>query len=81
MKQLQTLHSKFETFRMKADELIIDFFSRLMKIINKMRFHREKLEDVMVVEKVLRSLTPKFNFVLCAIEEFKDLDVLSIEEQ
>ncbi|KAL5818692.1 hypothetical protein ACOSQ3_022582 [Xanthoceras sorbifolium] len=33
-----------------------------------------------VVEKILRSLSPKFNYVVCSIEESKDLDILSIDE-
>nr|GEX91729.1 hypothetical protein [Tanacetum cinerariifolium] len=37
-------------------------------------------EGVTVVEKILRSLTTKFNFVVCAIEESKDVNKLSLEE-
>ncbi|KAL6320051.1 hypothetical protein AAG906_004445 [Vitis piasezkii] len=51
-----------------------------MAIINKMRIHGEKMEDVTVIEKILRSMTPKFNYVVCSIEESKDLDELSIDE-
>ncbi|KAM7473690.1 hypothetical protein LguiB_020933 [Lonicera macranthoides] len=51
-----------------------------MAIINKMRVHGEKIEEVTVVEKILQWLTPKFNYVVCLIEESKDLDVLSIDE-
>ena len=29
---------------------------------------------------ILRSMTPKFNFVVCSIEEYKDIDVMSIDE-
>ncbi|KAJ8898697.1 hypothetical protein K2173_004731 [Erythroxylum novogranatense] len=42
---------------------------RTMSIINKMGTLGEKIEDVKVIEKILRSLTPKFNYVVCAIEE------------
>lgn len=45
-----------------------------------MRVHGEKIQDVTVVEKILRSMTPKFNYVVCSIEESKDLDDLSIDE-
>jgi hypothetical protein len=34
--QFQTLRSEFEMLRMKSGELIIDYFSRTMKIVNKM---------------------------------------------
>lgn len=51
-----------------------------MAIVNKMRVHGEKIEDVTVVEKILWLLTPKFNYVFCSIEKSKDLDILSIDE-
>ncbi|GJY14605.1 hypothetical protein Tco_0385027 [Tanacetum coccineum] len=37
-------------------------------------------QDETVVAKVLRSLTPKFDHVVAAIEEFKDLSLLSFDE-
>ncbi|GMJ16121.1 hypothetical protein HRI_005281300 [Hibiscus trionum] len=77
---LQTLRGEFETLRMKPGETISDYFSRTMAIVNKMRTYAEKLEDVVVIEKILRSLLPKYNFVVCSIEESKDLDILSIDE-
>ena len=45
-----------------------------------MRIHGEKMEDMTVIEKILRSMTPKFNYVVCFIKESKDLDELSIDE-
>ncbi|KAA0057221.1 uncharacterized protein E5676_scaffold257G00440 [Cucumis melo var. makuwa] len=78
--QLQGLRTKFETLRMKTSESVIDFFARTMTIANKMRIHGEKMEDVTIVKKILRSMTPKFNFVGCSIEESKDIDNLSIDE-
>ncbi|KAL6342888.1 hypothetical protein AAG906_016907 [Vitis piasezkii] len=37
-------------------------------------------EDVTIVEKILQSMTPTFNFVVCSIEESHDIDELSIDE-
>ncbi|KAL4291178.1 hypothetical protein GQ457_14G012020 [Hibiscus cannabinus] len=51
-----------------------------MTIVNKMRTHGEKLGDVAVIEKILRSLLPKYNFIVCSIEESKDLYAFSIDE-
>lgn len=78
--QLQALRSEFETLRMKSDESVIDFFGRTMTIANKMRIHGDKMEDVTIVEKILRSMTTKYNFVVCSIEESKDFDSLTIDE-
>ncbi|XP_022854743.1 uncharacterized protein LOC111376047 [Olea europaea var. sylvestris] len=78
--QLQALRSEFETTRMKSGESVTDYFPRIMTIANKMRIHGDKTEDVTIVEKLLRSMTPKFNFVVCSIEDSKDIDELSLDE-
>jgi hypothetical protein len=76
--QLQALRKDFETLHMKEGEIVSDYFARTLT--NKMRFHGEKMSDVIVIEKILRSMTLKFNYVVCSIEESKDLDAMSIDE-
>ena len=66
--------------QMKSGESVTDYFSRTMAIVNKIRIHGDKTEDVLIVEKILRSLTPNFNFVVCSIEEANDVGLLSIDE-
>ena len=78
--QLQALRFEFETLRMKSGESVTNYFSRTMVIVNKMRTHGDKTEDVIIVEKILRSMTPKFNFVVCSIEESNNIEELSIDE-
>ncbi|KAK3001482.1 hypothetical protein RJ639_021878 [Escallonia herrerae] len=78
--QLQALRRDFEVLQMKDGESITSYCARTMEISNKMRFHGEKMEDVTIVEKILRSLTTKFNYVVCSIEESKDIDTLSLDE-
>ncbi|GKV32516.1 hypothetical protein SLEP1_g41114 [Rubroshorea leprosula] len=78
--QLQALRSEFEILRMKEGETVTDYFSRTMAIVNKLRTHGDKTQDVTVVEKILRSMTPKYNFVVYAIEEANDLDEMSLKE-
>lgn len=51
-----------------------------MSIVNKMRLYSDQTQDHTIVGKILRSLTPKFNFVVCAIEESKDIDELPLDE-
>ena len=57
-----------------------DYFSQLLIIVNGLKRNGEKLEDIRVVEKVLRSLSSKFEHVVVAIEESRDLEILTIEE-
>lgn len=78
--QLQALRADFETLEMKTGETVSDYFWRTMSIANKMRTHGERLNDVNIIEKIQRSMTSKFNYVVCSIEESKDIDNLSIDE-
>lgn len=78
--QLQAFRTEFETLRMKSNESVVDFFGRTMAIANKMRIHGDKMEDVAIIKKILRSLTAKYNFVVCSIEESRDIDSLTVDE-
>ncbi|KAL5583549.1 hypothetical protein UlMin_015991 [Ulmus minor] len=64
---------------MKVGESVNEYLARTLTIANKMRVHGEKMEDVVVIEKILRSMTSKFDYVVCSIEESNDLDTLSID--
>lgn len=57
-----------------------EYFARTLNIINKMRIHGEKMEDVVVIEKILRSMTSKFDYVVCSIEESNDLVNMTTDE-
>eukprot|EP00257_Ricinus_communis_P016937 XP_015575255.1 uncharacterized protein LOC107261320 [Ricinus communis] len=65
---------------MKDEESVNEFFTRVLVITNKMKVNGENLSVFNVVEKILRSMTPKFNYVVCSIEESKDTSNLSIDE-
>ncbi|KAA8547894.1 hypothetical protein F0562_004323 [Nyssa sinensis] len=65
---------------MQSTELVEEYFSKTMSIVNKMRSCGEEMGEITVIEKILQSMTRKFDHVVCSIEESKDLDVLSIEE-
>ncbi|XP_026395891.1 uncharacterized protein LOC113290509 [Papaver somniferum] len=77
---LQALRSDWEVLRMKVGESVSDYLARAMSIANKMRSHGEKMDDVVIIEKVLRSMTSKFDYVVCSIEESHDVDTLSIDQ-
>ncbi|XP_024042016.1 uncharacterized protein LOC112099140 [Citrus clementina] len=77
---LQALRREFETLEMRSGEGATEYFSKVMTVANKMSIYGEDMQDVKVVEKILRSLTEKFNYVVCSIEESKDIDALTIDE-
>ena len=55
--RLQILRGDIEAAQIKDEENISDYYSRLLLIVNKMRRNGEKMEDIQVMEKLLRSLT------------------------
>ncbi|XP_047148976.1 uncharacterized protein LOC124821163 [Vigna umbellata] len=78
--QLQALRKEFELLTMKEGEKVDYFLCRTMTIVSKMKSNGEVVEQSAVVSKILRSLTPKFNYIVCAIEESNDINILTIDE-
>ncbi|XP_070056693.1 uncharacterized protein [Nicotiana tomentosiformis] len=78
--KLQTLRADFEVIKMKESECNSDYCSKVKAVVNQLRRYMEEIEDVCMVEKILRILIPKFNFVVCAIEESKDLNSMMVEQ-
>ncbi|XP_070009600.1 uncharacterized protein [Nicotiana sylvestris] len=60
----------------KAWEILKNSLQR----VDKVRKIRVDIEDVRMVEMIFRTLTPKLDFVVCAIEESKDLDSIMMEQ-
>nr|CAN77603.1 hypothetical protein VITISV_006917 [Vitis vinifera] len=77
---LQALRKEFEILHMKAGESVNEYFARTLTIANKMKANGDDKGDVAVVEKILRSMTPKFGYVVCSIKKSKDIDTLTIDE-
>lgn len=77
--QLQTLRRDFELLEMRPGETINDYFGRVMVVSNDMRNCGEDIPNVKIVEKILRTLAEKFNYIVCSIEESKDIDSLSVD--
>ncbi|XP_074351364.1 uncharacterized protein LOC141690467 [Apium graveolens] len=78
--RLQVLRGEFENLKMKNSENIGEFVTRLKAVTNEMKRNGESLDDVRVMEKLLRLLTRKFDYVVTSIEESKDLSTISIDE-
>ena len=78
--RLLTLKREFELLRMKDDELVKDYSSRMMDVVNQMRLHGEVVKDQKVVEKMMISVPSKFEAKISAIEESCDLNTLTVSE-
>jgi len=68
---LQSLRGEFESVQMKSSESISDYHTRIMMIVNQMRRNEEALSDARITEKILRSLDPKFDFVIVVMKNPK----------
>lgn len=78
--QLQALRKEFEVLQMKEGESVDEYFARTLTIANKMEIHGDNMKQMLIIEKILRSITSRFDYVMCSIEESNDLDTLTIDE-
>ncbi|MCI17002.1 retrovirus-related pol polyprotein from transposon TNT 1-94, partial [Trifolium medium] len=78
--RLQTHRRQYELIQMEEKETVSDFFTRISKLVNEMKSCGETVSNQNKVEKILRSLSPRFDHIVVAIEESKDLASLTIEE-
>jgi len=53
---------------------------RAIMVTNQLKRNGEKLDDVKIMEKILRSLDPKYEHIVTIIEETRDLEAMTIEQ-
>ena len=78
--RLQTLRGELEAMKMKESEGVSDYITRVQTVVNQLKRNGETITDSRVVEKILRSLTENFENVVCAIEESKNLEEMTIDD-
>lgn len=78
--KLQSLRRDFEYARMKENELLKDYLTKINDVINKMKSYGEKISDRRIVEKILIILPQQYNSIVSFIGETKDLSSLSVRE-
>ena len=60
--------------------MILDYFGKLSRIVVEMRGLGEKIADSEVAAKLLRSVAGKFESITSSIEQFQDIDNLTLNE-
>ena len=65
---------------MKDNEPIAEFSSRISTLINQLKSNGEDYDEKRIVKKILRSLPQKYDNLVMAIEEAKNLTTLTMDE-
>ncbi|GAU23070.1 hypothetical protein TSUD_183690 [Trifolium subterraneum] len=78
--KLQTYKRQFDLIQMEESETVNDYFTKVIKLVNQIKNCGEVIEAKFVVSKILRSLTPRFDHVVAAIETSKRISEISKEE-
>ncbi|XP_017420475.1 uncharacterized protein LOC108330506 [Vigna angularis] len=78
--KLQTLRRQYELMKMMQGDRVREYFDKVIAITNQMKGCREVITNLMVIEKIMRSLSQKFDYIVMAIEESKELNKMKIEE-
>lgn len=78
--KVQTLRTEFEALSMKDDESIDDFHMKMNGIITNIRALGEEMSEAYTVKKFLRAVPPKFLQITSTLEQFGDLENLTVEE-
>ncbi|XP_050875527.1 uncharacterized protein LOC127079150 [Lathyrus oleraceus] len=66
--------------RMKEDEPVSEYLLHLVLITNQIKVCGELINYLQNIEKVLRSLTANFDYIVVSIEESKNLAKMKLEE-
>ncbi|GAA0184997.1 hypothetical protein LIER_32285 [Lithospermum erythrorhizon] len=59
-----TLRREFELLEMRKGEIITDYFARVTSVSNKLRSNGDDITELKIVEKILRTLTDQFTYMV-----------------
>lgn len=78
--KIQTLKSEFEALCMKDSENIDDFHMKMNGLVTNIRALGEEMTEPYVVKKLLRAVPARFLQITSAMEQFGNLDTMTVEE-
>ncbi|XP_074336837.1 uncharacterized protein LOC141674009 [Apium graveolens] len=76
----QTLKVEFESLSMKDSESLDDLCMKMNGLVTNIRALGEEIEETYVVKKLLRAVPAKFLLISSTIEQFGDLENMTVEE-
>lgn len=78
--KLQTMRNFFENVKMLTSESVNEFLTKVEGLVSQMKVLGEDVAEKHVIEKILRSLIPKFDGVVTTVDISKDLTSMQIDE-
>lgn len=66
--------------QMGENESMTYFSRKLSRLVTQIKNLGEKMEEYTVVAKLLRATPAKFNSLNTSLEQFDDIDMMSLEE-
>ncbi|KAI5334598.1 hypothetical protein L3X38_024731 [Prunus dulcis] len=78
--KLQSLRREFEYTRMRDDESLSAYITKLFDVINQMHSYGEILPKERVVQKLLISLSSAYDSICSVIEHSRDLNEIEVQE-
>lgn len=78
--KVQTLKTELESLNMKEGDQLEDFCMKVNGIVTNIRTLGETMEESYVVKKLLRAMPSKFLQIASTIEQFGDVEKMTIDE-
>ena len=78
--RIQTLKAEFEALSMKEAEGVDEFTMKVINTVSTLRTLGDTIEESYVVKKLLRAVSSKFLQIAYTLEQFGDLETMTVEE-
>ena len=78
--RIELLVRKYELFEMSDKETVMDMYTRLTHISNKLKSLGKSFTTIELVRKILRFLPQSWEAKVIAIQEAKKMDEISLDE-
>lgn len=78
--RVQTLKTELETLRMKDTDQLDEFCMKLYGMVTNIRVLGETVDEAYVVKKLLRAVPSKYLQIASTIEQFGNLEEMTVEE-
>jgi hypothetical protein len=75
--RLQALRRRYELLSMAEGESVSQYFDKLVNLANQMKRNGDTITNLMKIEKVVKTVTPRLDHIVVVLEEFKDLYCLT----